>query len=56
MDHHRSVAVLALTLTLGAKRPVFYLAFGLVVSSAIQVAFSMGLGLNLPAGVLVGLF
>lgn len=45
-----------ITMTLGAKRLVFNLAVGLVVSSAIQVAFSMGLGLNLPAGILGGLF
>lgn len=43
-------------MTLGAKRPVFNLAAGLVVSSAIQVAFSFGLGLNLPTGVPGGLF
>lgn len=41
---------------LGSKRPVFDLALGLVVSSAVQVAFSMGLSLNLPAGVLGGIF
>ncbi|MGD7002545.1 tripartite tricarboxylate transporter TctB family protein [Corynebacterium halotolerans] len=45
-----------LALTLGAKRPVFNLAVSLVVSSAIQVAFSMGLGLHLPAGILGGIF
>lgn len=43
-------------MTLGAKRPVFNLAAGLVVSSVIQVAFSFGLGLNLPTGVPGGLF
>ncbi|MGO1183443.1 MAG: tripartite tricarboxylate transporter TctB family protein [Micrococcaceae bacterium] len=41
---------------LGSKRPVLDLAIGLVVSSAVQVAFSMGLSLNLPAGVLGGIF
>ncbi|MGP6174201.1 tripartite tricarboxylate transporter TctB family protein [Corynebacterium sp. A21] len=46
----------AIALTLGAKRPFFNLAVGLVVSSAIQVAFSLGLGLSLPAGILGGLF
>ncbi|WP_081375366.1 tripartite tricarboxylate transporter TctB family protein [Corynebacterium glutamicum] len=46
----------AIALCLGSGRPVFNLAVGLVVSSAIQVAFSMGLGLSLPAGILGGIF
>ncbi len=46
----------AIALCMGAKRPLFNLAVGLVVSSAVQVAFSMGLGLSLPAGILGGLF
>lgn len=46
----------AITLTMGGKRPLFNLAVGLVVSSTVQVAFSMGLGLSLPAGILGGLF
>ncbi|MGJ0184773.1 tripartite tricarboxylate transporter TctB family protein [Corynebacterium glyciniphilum] len=46
----------ALTLTFNAKKPLIKLAVGLVVSCAIQVAFSMGLGLALPAGILGGLF
>lgn len=46
----------AIALCMGAKRPLFNLGVGLVVSSAIQVAFSMGLGLSLPAGILGGLF
>lgn len=46
----------AIAQTMGAKRPVFNLGVGLVVSSAVQVAFSLGLGLSLPAGILGGLF
>lgn len=46
----------ALTLTFNSKKPLTKLAVGLVVSCAIQVAFSMGLGLSLPAGILGGLF
>lgn len=46
----------AIALCMGAKRPLFNLAVGLVVSSAVQVAFSMGLGLSLPAGILGGIF
>ncbi|AKK10012.1 tripartite tricarboxylate transporter TctB family protein [Corynebacterium testudinoris] len=45
-----------LSLALGGKKPLLNLAVGLVVSSAIQVAFSMGLGLSLPAGILGGIF
>ncbi|MGO1949124.1 MAG: tripartite tricarboxylate transporter TctB family protein [Mycobacteriaceae bacterium] len=45
-----------LTLTFNAKKPLFKLAVGLVVSCAIQVAFSNGLGLALPAGILGGVF
>lgn len=41
---------------LGATKPVLGLGIGLVLSSAIQVAFSMGLGLTLPSGILGGLF
>lgn len=37
-------------------KPWENLAVGIVVSSAVQVGFSAGLGLNLPAGVLGGLF
>jgi putative tricarboxylic transport membrane protein len=40
---------------LGSKRPVFDLGVSLVFSSAIQVAFSVGLGLNLPSGLLEGI-
>ncbi|BAU97421.1 tripartite tricarboxylate transporter TctB family protein [Corynebacterium suranareeae] len=46
----------AIALCMGSGRPIFNMAVGLVVSSAIQVAFSMGLGLSLPAGILGGLF
>jgi putative tricarboxylic transport membrane protein len=41
---------------LGAKRPLLGLGIGLVLSSAVQVAFSMGLGLTLPSGLLGGIF
>lgn len=40
---------------LGSKRPVFDLGIALVFSSAIQLAFNAGLGLNLPAGFLGGM-
>ncbi len=40
---------------LGSKRPVFDLGLSLVFSSAIQVAFSVGLGLNLPPGLMEGI-
>ncbi|WP_226354908.1 tripartite tricarboxylate transporter TctB family protein [Pseudonocardia sp. ICBG601] len=39
---------------LGSRRPLFDLFLALVVSSAVQLAFSAGLGLNLPPGVLAG--
>lgn len=41
---------------LGAKRPLLGLGVGLILSSAVQVAFSMGLGLTLPSGLLGGIF
>jgi len=41
---------------LGAKRPLLSLSVGLILSSAVQVAFSMGLGLTLPSGLLGGIF
>ncbi len=40
---------------LGSKRPVFDTGLSLVFSSAVQVAFSAGLGLNLPPGLLEGI-
>lgn len=39
---------------LGSRRVLFDLCLAVVVSSAVQVAFSMGLGLNLPSGILGG--
>ena len=40
---------------LGSKRPVFDVGVSLLFSSAIQLAFNAGLGLNLPSGFLGGL-
>ncbi len=40
---------------LGSKRPLFDAGLSLVFASAIQVAFSAGLGLNLPPGLLEGI-
>ncbi|NUL44581.1 tripartite tricarboxylate transporter TctB family protein [Cellulosimicrobium funkei] len=45
-----------MSMALGAQRRVLSLGIGLVLSSAVQVAFSMGLGLTLPAGILGGIF
>lgn len=39
---------------LGSKRPVFDIAVALITASVIQLAFSAGLGLSLPAGFLEG--
>ncbi len=41
---------------MGSKRPVFDLGVALIVGSATQLAFSAGLGLSLPAGLLGGIF
>ncbi|MFE0750306.1 tripartite tricarboxylate transporter TctB family protein [Gordonia sp. NPDC058843] len=41
---------------MGSKRPGLDIAVSLVVSCAVQAFFSAGLGLNLPAGILGGLF
>lgn len=41
---------------LGSKRPVFDIAIAFLMSSAIQLAFSAGLGLTLPSGILAGVF
>lgn len=38
------------------KRPLFDLGVAIVVASVVQVAFSMGLGLHLPPGILEGIF
>ncbi|MGW3236596.1 tripartite tricarboxylate transporter TctB family protein [Streptomyces olivaceus] len=42
--------------SLGSRRPVFDLFLSLAVSSLVQLAFSAGLGLSLPPGVLAGVF
>jgi putative tricarboxylic transport membrane protein len=39
---------------LGSRRPVFDIGVALIFSSFIQLAFSAGLGLNLPSGILTG--
>ena len=41
---------------LGARRPIFDASVALVMSSLIQLIFGAGLGLNLPAGFLEGIF
>lgn len=41
--------------SLGSRRPVFDVFLSLAVSSIVQLAFSAGLGLNLPPGVLGGI-
>jgi putative tricarboxylic transport membrane protein len=41
---------------LGGRRYVFDAAVALLVSSAVQIAFSAGLGLTLPGGVLAQIF
>lgn len=41
---------------LGSTRPVFDIAVALLMSSAVQLAFSAGLGLALPSGILEGVF
>lgn len=45
----------AVAWALGSRRTLLDLGIGLVVASAVQVAFSLGLGLNLPSGVLGGI-
>jgi putative tricarboxylic transport membrane protein len=39
---------------LGSRRPVFDIGVAVIFSSFIQLAFSAGLGLNLPSGILTG--
>lgn len=46
----------AVVWAMGSRRGLFDVGVALVFSCAIQVAFSAGLGLNLPAGILEGLF
>lgn len=41
---------------LGSRRPTFDISVALVVSSVVQLAFGYALGLNLPAGLLAGVF
>ncbi|MFD5317768.1 tripartite tricarboxylate transporter TctB family protein [Streptomyces sp. NPDC127098] len=41
---------------LGSRRPLFDVFLSIAVSSIVQLAFSAGLGLNLPPGVLAGVF
>ncbi|RKN06005.1 tripartite tricarboxylate transporter TctB family protein [Streptomyces radicis] len=41
---------------LGSRRPVFDTFLSIAISSIVQLAFSAGLGLNLPPGVLAGVF
>ncbi len=41
---------------IGSKRPIFDISLGLVVSSIIYLAFSVGLHLNLPSGLIGGGF
>ncbi|QIM15431.1 tripartite tricarboxylate transporter TctB family protein [Leucobacter insecticola] len=40
----------------GSKRGLFDVALAALIAGAIQLAFSAGLGLNLPAGILEGVF
>jgi putative tricarboxylic transport membrane protein len=39
---------------LGSRRPVFDIFLSLAISALVQIAFSIGLGLNLPPGILAG--
>lgn len=41
---------------LGSRRPVFDIFLSIAISSTVQLAFSAGLGLSLPPGVLAGVF
>lgn len=40
----------------GSKRPLFDIAVAALVAACVQLAFSAGLGLTLPAGILEGVF
>lgn len=46
----------AISFAMGSRKRLFDPALALVFSSFIQVAFSAGLGLGLPAGILEGIF
>lgn len=39
---------------LGSRRPIFDIVLAIAISSIVQLAFSAGLGLNLPPGILAG--
>lgn len=41
--------------SLGSQRPIFDIVLSLAISSIVQLAFSAGLGLNLPPGILGGI-
>ncbi|WP_320783270.1 tripartite tricarboxylate transporter TctB family protein [Streptomyces sp. CRN 30] len=41
---------------LGSRRPVFDVFLSIAISSTVQLAFSAGLGLSLPPGILAGVF
>lgn len=45
-----------IALLMGARSPLTALGAGLAIASAIQLAFGAALGLNLPAGILEGVF
>nr|WP_052542726.1 tripartite tricarboxylate transporter TctB family protein [Cryobacterium roopkundense] len=46
----------ALSRALGSRRPMFDIGVSLIFSSCMQLAFSAGLGLTLPSGILTGVF
>lgn len=46
----------AVARALGSRRPVFDIGVAVIFASFIQLAFSAGLGLNLPSGILTGVF
>lgn len=46
----------ALARTFGSRRPLFDIGTAVIVSALIQLAFGLGLGLSLPAGILEGAF
>jgi putative tricarboxylic transport membrane protein len=51
-----AVLFVAVTYAFGSRRPVLNAAVGLALCAATYVAFTFGLGLGLPAGVLGRLF
>lgn len=40
----------------GSTRPLFDIGLAVIISSVVQLAFGLGLGLSLPAGIMEGLF